>query len=42
MKINGSVAQGVYVLLMLAFQKDHPPLKSQVLSARLAVPDSYL
>ncbi|WP_047999119.1 Rrf2 family transcriptional regulator [Lactiplantibacillus herbarum] len=42
MKIKGSVEQGVYVLLMLAIQKDHLPLKSQLLSERLEVSDSYL
>jgi len=42
MKIKGSVEQGVYVLLMLAVQKDHLPLKSQLLSQRLEVSDSYL
>lgn len=42
MKINRSVEQGVYVMLMLALQKGHTPIKSQVLSARLEVSDSYL
>jgi len=42
MKIKGSVEQGVYVLLMLAIQKDHLPLKSQLFSERLEVSDSYL
>lgn len=42
MKINQSIEQGLYVLLMLALQKDHTPLKSQVLSQRLEVSDSYL
>lgn len=42
MKINRSVEQGVYVMLMLALQKGHTPIKSQVLSTRLEVSDSYL
>lgn len=42
MKINKSVEQGIYVMLMLALQKDHRPLKSQIMSQRLAVSDSYL
>lgn len=42
MKISKSFEQGIYVLLMLALQKDHTPLKSQLLSQRLGVSDSYL
>lgn len=42
MKINKSVEQGVYVLLMMALQKDHAPVKSHVLSQILGVSDSYL
>lgn len=42
MKLNKSVEQAVYVLLLLALQKDHRPLKSQVLSQNLQVSDSYL
>ncbi|GEN94473.1 Rrf2 family transcriptional regulator [Pediococcus ethanolidurans] len=42
MKLNKSVEQGIYVILILALQKDHLPLKSQLLSQRLKVSDSYL
>ena len=42
MKINKSVEQTIYVLLILALQKDGEPLKSRVLSAHLKVSDSYL
>ncbi|VDG25439.1 RrF2 family transcriptional regulator [Lactiplantibacillus mudanjiangensis] len=42
MKINKSTQQGIYVLLMLALQQGHTPLKSQLISQRLAVSDSYL
>lgn len=42
MKINRSVEQGLYVLLMLALQLDHAPLKSSEISQRLEVSDSYL
>lgn len=42
MKINKSVEQAIYVLLILALQKDGGPLKSRVLSAHLKVSDSYL
>lgn len=42
MKVSKSVEQGIYVILMLAVQKDHTPLKSQLLSERLEVSDSYL
>lgn len=42
MKINKSVEQAVYVLIILALQKDHRPVKSQVLSQVLQVSDSYL
>ncbi|WP_261805709.1 RrF2 family transcriptional regulator [Lapidilactobacillus luobeiensis] len=42
MKIKRSVEQGIYVLLMLALQQDHRPLKSSVISQRLEVSDSYL
>lgn len=42
MKINQSVEQGIYVVLMLALQKDHTPVKSSVLSSILEVSDSYL
>lgn len=42
MKINRSVEQGILVLLMLALQKDHEPVTSQVLARRMGVSDSYL
>ncbi|MFC6177042.1 Rrf2 family transcriptional regulator [Companilactobacillus huachuanensis] len=42
MKISKSIEQGIYVLLMMALQTDHRPLKSQLLSERLEVSDSYL
>lgn len=42
MKINKSVEQGVYVACILALQKDHTVVKSQVLSRLLNVSDSYL
>ena len=42
MKINKSVEQAIYVLLILALQKDGEPLKSRILSAHLKVSDSYL
>lgn len=42
MKINKSVEQATYVLLILALQKKHTPLKSRVLSKTMSVSDSYL
>lgn len=42
MKINSSVEQGTIVLLMLALQKEHTPVKSHVLSHTMGVSDSYL
>lgn len=42
MKINQSVEQGIYVVLMLALEKEHNPVKSAVLSEILGVSDSYL
>lgn len=42
MKVNRSVEHGVLVLLMLALQKDHAPVTSQVLAQRMGVSDSYL
>lgn len=42
MKVNRSVEHGVLVLLMLALQKGHAPVPSQVLSRLLGVSDSYL
>lgn len=42
MKVNKSVEQGIYVLCILALQKDHTSVKSQTLSSLLEVSDSYL
>lgn len=42
MKVNRSVEHGVLVLLMLALQRDHEPVTSQVLAQRMDVSDSYL
>lgn len=42
MKVNKSVEQAIYVLVILALQKDHAPIKSRVLSQILQVSDSYL
>ncbi|TSO25438.1 Rrf2 family transcriptional regulator [Lactobacillus sp. LL6] len=42
MKVNKSVEQATYVLLMLALQQNHTPLKSRILSEKLQVSDSYL
>lgn len=42
MKVNKSVEQGIYVLCILALQKNHTSVKSFVLSDLLQVSDSYL
>lgn len=42
MKVNKSVEQGIYVLCILALQKNHTSVKSQTLSSLLEVSDSYL
>ncbi|MFT8424186.1 MAG: Rrf2 family transcriptional regulator [Liquorilactobacillus sp.] len=42
LKVSKGVEQGVFVLLMLALQKDHTPVKSNILSDTLSVSDSYL
>lgn len=42
MKVSKSLEQGIFVLIMLALQKDHKAVKSYVLSKRLDVSDSYL
>lgn len=42
MKISKSLEQATFVLLMLALQKEHWPIKSIVFSQRLGVSDSYL
>lgn len=42
MKINQSLEQATYVLVILGLQADGAPVKSRVLSAALQVSDSYL
>ena len=42
MKINQSLEQATYVLVILALQRDQQPLKSRQLSQILQVSDSYL
>lgn len=42
MKINKSVEQAIYVLIILALQKEHKAVKSHILSNILQVSDSYL
>ena len=42
MKINKSVERAIFVLLMLALQLEHKPVKSSILSSKLEVSDSYL
>ncbi len=42
MKINNSFEQGIYVVIILALEQDHAPVKSSVLSYVLDVSDSYL
>lgn len=42
MKIKKSLEQAACVLLMLALQKEHKPVKSAVISKRLDVSSSYL
>lgn len=42
MKISKSLEQATFVLLMLALQKEHRPIKSFVFSQKLSVSDSYL
>ena len=42
MKLNQSTEQGVYVVVILALQKGHKPLKSSLLAKTLQVSDSYL
>ncbi len=37
-----SIEQGIYVVLMLALQKNHEPIKSYTMSQILDVSDSYL
>ncbi|MBP5843823.1 Rrf2 family transcriptional regulator [Lactiplantibacillus plantarum] len=42
LKVSKGVEQGVFVLIMLALQKNHIPVKSNILSEVLNVSDSYL
>lgn len=42
MKINSTFEQGIYVVIILALEKDHAPVKSKVMSQLLQVSDSYL
>lgn len=42
MKISSTFEQGIYVVIMLALEKDHKPVKSSTMSALLEVSDSYL
>ena len=42
MRINQSVEQGIYVVLMLALQEGQAPVKSSDLGTMLEVSDSYL
>jgi Rrf2 family protein len=42
MKINNSIEQGIYVLLILSLQKNHEAVKSVIMSQVLEVSDSYL
>jgi len=42
MKINKNIEQGIFILLILALQKNHEPVKSNTISHVLDVSDSYL
>ncbi len=42
MKINSTFEQGIYVVVILALEQDHKPVKSKVMSELLQVSDSYL
>lgn len=42
MKMKSGVEQAICIMIMLATQLDKRPLKSTILSSRLAVSDSYL
>lgn len=42
MKVNESVEQAVFALLILAAQKNHAPVKSSAISDTLKISDSYL
>ena len=42
MKINSSFEQGIFVVVILALEKNHAPVKSRIISDVLQVSDSYL
>lgn len=42
MKISSTFEQGIYVIVILALEKEHKPVKSSTMSALLQVSDSYL
>lgn len=42
MKINSSFEQGIFVVVILALEEEHAPVKSRVMSEILQVSDSYL
>jgi Rrf2 family protein len=42
MKISSTFEQGIYVVIILALEKDHKPVKSSTMSGLLQVSDSYL
>lgn len=42
MKINKSIEQAIFVVIMLELEKGHRPLKAQVLSRNLGVSTTYL
>ena len=42
MKISSTFEQGIYVVVILALEKDHKPVKSSTMSSLLEVSDSYL
>ena len=42
MKISSTFEQGIYVVVILALEKEHRPVKSSTMSALLQVSDSYL
>jgi Rrf2 family iron-sulfur cluster assembly transcriptional regulator len=42
MKISSTFEQGIYIVIILALEKDHKPVKSSTMSSLLEVSDSYL
>ncbi|MEE8885827.1 MAG: Rrf2 family transcriptional regulator [Eubacteriales bacterium] len=42
MKISSRFEQGIYVIIILALEEDHKPVKSSTMSQLLDVSDSYL